>query len=62
MISSPTLVLGARRDLVVPFEHSVVLAESIKNAELVELDCGHFVPFERPAELAASLTDFFGRH
>jgi pimeloyl-ACP methyl ester carboxylesterase len=62
MISSPTLVLGARRDLVVPFEHSVVLADSIKNAELVELDCGHFVPFERPAELAASLTDFFGRH
>jgi pimeloyl-ACP methyl ester carboxylesterase len=61
-ITVPTLVIGARRDLVIPFAHSEVLAELIAGAELVELDCGHFVPFERPGELATSLSDFFGRH
>jgi len=61
-ISAPTLVIGALRDLVVPFGHSRVLAESIAGSELVELDCGHFVPFERPDELAVALTGFFGRY
>jgi pimeloyl-ACP methyl ester carboxylesterase len=61
-ISVPTLVIGARRDLVVPFEHSKALAQSIAGAELVELDCGHFVPFERPAELAVLLSEFVGGH
>jgi pimeloyl-ACP methyl ester carboxylesterase len=61
-ISAPTLVIGALRDLVVPFGHSGVLAESIAGSELVELDCGHFVPFEQPDELAVALADFFGRH
>jgi pimeloyl-ACP methyl ester carboxylesterase len=61
-IRAPTLVIGALRDLVIPFEHSRALADSIADAELLELDCGHFVPFERPEELAAALTGFVGRH
>ena len=61
-IGAPTLVIGARRDLVIPFAHSEALAESIVGAELVELDCGHFVPFEQPDELATALTGFFARH
>ncbi len=61
-ITVPTLIIGARRDQIVPFEHSQALLDSIKGAELVEFDCGHFVPFERAAELAVTLTDFFGRH
>jgi pimeloyl-ACP methyl ester carboxylesterase len=60
-ITSPALVIGARRDLCIPFSHSEDLAESIGGAELVELDCGHFVPFERPAELADALIGFFAR-
>jgi pimeloyl-ACP methyl ester carboxylesterase len=58
----PVLVVGGRTDRIVPFEHSRVLAESIPGAELVEMDCGHFVPFERADTLAAALSDFFGRH
>jgi len=61
-ITVPTLVIGARGDHIVPFEHSKDLAASISDAELVELDCGHFVPFERADALVSLLTDFFGRH
>jgi len=61
-IRAPVLVAGARRDQIVPFEHSRALAAGIKDAELVEFDCGHFVPFERAGSLASTLSDFFSRH
>lgn len=61
-ISVPILVVGGVRDQIVPFRHSTSLAESIEGAELVELDCGHFVPFEQADALAAALVDFFARH
>jgi len=61
-ISIPTLVIGGRRDIIVPFEHSKTLAKSIKGSQLVEFDCGHYIPFERADELAAALNDFFSRH
>ena len=61
-ISFPTLVIGGRRDIIVPFEHSKTLAGSIKGSELVEFDCGHYIPFEQADQLAAALNDFFGQH
>jgi pimeloyl-ACP methyl ester carboxylesterase len=61
-IRVPVLVIGARRDQIVPFAHSKALAESIEGAELIALDCGHFVPIERPDALATALSDFFIRH
>jgi pimeloyl-ACP methyl ester carboxylesterase len=61
-ITAPTLVIGGRRDHIVPFEHSEALAGSINDAEVVEFDCGHFVVFERADELATALNHFFSRH
>lgn len=61
-IKAPVLVIGAWRDQIVPFAHSKALAESIKGAELIALDCGHFVPIERADALAEALSDFFMRH
>lgn len=61
-ITAPTLVIGGRRDQIVPFKHSEVLAASINDAEVVEFDCGHFVVFERADELVTALNRFFSDH
>jgi pimeloyl-ACP methyl ester carboxylesterase len=61
-ISSPTLVIGCSRDVIVPFGHSRALSESISGSQLVEFDCGHFLPLEMPEKLAETLIDFFTNH
>ncbi|GAB3213872.1 Pimeloyl-ACP methyl ester carboxylesterase [Marinactinospora thermotolerans DSM 45154] len=57
-VGVPTLVVSPVDDLLVPPEHSRELAEGIPGAELVELDCGHAIAAERPAEWAALIGDF----
>lgn len=37
----PLLVIHGRRDTIVPFEHGRELAELVRGAQFVELDCGH---------------------
>jgi pimeloyl-ACP methyl ester carboxylesterase len=50
----PAMVLWGRADPYVPLEFGQRLAERMKG-ELVVLECGHWWPFERPAETAAAL-------
>jgi pimeloyl-ACP methyl ester carboxylesterase len=50
----PAMVIWGRTDPYVPLEFGERLAERMK-AELVVLECGHWWPFERPAETAETL-------
>lgn len=43
-ITTPTLVLGAMDDPIVPFHHAEQLAQAIHGAELTVLSGGHFPP------------------
>jgi pimeloyl-ACP methyl ester carboxylesterase len=50
----PAMVIWGRTDPYVPLEFGERLAERMKG-ELVVLECGHWWPFERPAETAQAL-------
>ncbi len=50
----PAMVIWGRTDPYVPLEFGERLAERMKG-ELVVLECGHWWPFERPAETAEAL-------
>jgi pimeloyl-ACP methyl ester carboxylesterase len=50
----PAMVLWGRTDPYVPLEFGEALARRMKG-ELVVLECGHWWPFERPAETAEAL-------
>ena len=34
----------------------------IPNADMVTLDSGHFIPLDRPVEVATKLSDFFAKN
>ena len=53
-VELPAMVIWGRTDPYVPLEFGERLAERMKG-ELVVLECGHWWPFERPAETAAAL-------
>ncbi|GAA1911234.1 alpha/beta fold hydrolase [Streptantibioticus ferralitis] len=57
-ITAPTLVVGAARDQIVPVAYTRELHESIPGSRYEELDSGHLVIHERPAELAGLIRDF----
>ncbi len=61
-IRAPTLVIGGAEDQLIPAPCVRHLAGSIKGAEYVELDCGHLLNLELPAEFDRVLADFLGRH
>lgn len=50
----PAMVIWGRTDPYVPLEFGEALAKRMKG-ELVVLECGHWWPFERPAETAEAL-------
>lgn len=50
----PAMVIWGRTDPYVPLEFGAALAQRMKG-ELVVLECGHWWPFERPAESAEAL-------
>jgi pimeloyl-ACP methyl ester carboxylesterase len=54
----PTLVIGARRDVMTPLKAGRALADEIPGARFVTLDAGHSMMSERPREVLAALTDF----
>ena len=61
-IEVPTLVVAGDRDRVEPLKTAVTLLATLPRAELLVLPrCGHFVPRERPAELAAAIDAFLER-
>lgn len=50
-ITAKTLIVGCTNDQMVPKRHSKALFGAIEDARYTELDAGHAVVFERPAEL-----------
>ena len=60
-IRATTLVVGCTYDQMVPKTHSQQLFGAIDDARYTQIDAGHAVVFERPAELVR-LIDTFLRH
>ncbi|MCL6454119.1 MAG: alpha/beta hydrolase [Alicyclobacillus sp.] len=60
-VQAPTLVLSGREDGVSNPADAQLLAERLANAELVELDTGHFIPIEAPRAAALAVKAFL-RH
>ena len=61
-IACPALVVACRQDRLRKFEETERMARHLPHArfEVIE-DCGHMAPMERPAELAALLSDWICR-
>jgi pimeloyl-ACP methyl ester carboxylesterase len=59
-IAAPTLVIGLTRDHVVPVERARLLHDGIAGSEYAEIDTGHMVMFEKPAEFVEVCRRFLG--
>lgn len=58
-IPQPTLVLWGRDDRLIPLAHGETYARELPHARLEVLEnCGHMVPWEKPAEFVAAVTRF----
>jgi pimeloyl-ACP methyl ester carboxylesterase len=58
-MSTPTLILHGLRDPAIPLSFAHRAHNLIANSQLVKVDCGHFIPLNRPAFVADQLTQFF---
>jgi pimeloyl-ACP methyl ester carboxylesterase len=58
VIRQPTLMIFGDRDLVAKPENPT---EFVPNAEVVSLDCGHWIQQERPEETNAAILRWLGR-
>ncbi|WP_431971100.1 alpha/beta fold hydrolase [Nocardia sp. bgisy134] len=61
-ITVPTLVLNATADLLIDPANSRMLAAAIPGAEYVEIDAGHALMVERPAQWWKVIDEFLRRH
>lgn len=61
-ITSPCLVIGGTEDRWVDIQHSRHIADTVKNAELIELPAGHLVITERADEIAAHILRHTSQH
>ena len=59
-IRATTLVVGCTYDQMVPKTHSQQLFGAIDDARYTQIDAGHAVVFERPAELVRLIDTFLG--
>ena len=59
-LMKPTLVIGARDDNIVTFNHALDLVARVPGAKLVELAGGHFAPTTATFEYARVVNDFLG--
>ena len=58
-IEAPVLSIPGRYDRMVPFEVSTAILNDIADSPLVLLNnCGHWPPFEKPAEWTAQVLAF----
>lgn len=58
-ITAPVLLIHGRYDRMVPFEVSIAILNHIADSRVVLLNnCGHWPPFERPAEWTAQVLAF----
>jgi pimeloyl-ACP methyl ester carboxylesterase len=60
-VASPTLIVHARQDGIVPRAHAEAYASAIPGAKLTDLDdAAHLAPLERPDEVAALVVRHLG--
>lgn len=60
-ITAPTLVLAGREDRLVPYAHSVSIAEEIRGAQTAILDgVGHVNAIQAPERVARAIFQFLG--
>ncbi|MFI0445980.1 alpha/beta fold hydrolase [Actinomadura sp. 6N118] len=57
-VAVPTLVVELTRDQLVPAWGPIALHEGIRDSRYTEIDSGHLVVFERPAELTELIRGF----
>jgi 2-hydroxy-6-oxonona-2,4-dienedioate hydrolase len=58
-IQAPVLLIHGRYDRMVAFEVSIAILNHITDSRLVLLNnCGHWAPFEKPAEWTAHVLGF----
>ena len=57
-IEAPTLMVWGRHDRRCNFEIGINALNHINNSRLEVLHCGHWVPFEKPAEYASHVLNF----
>jgi pimeloyl-ACP methyl ester carboxylesterase len=58
-LSMPTRIFHGANDVVVPASFAKRAGSLMPNASVVTLDCGHFIPLNRPARVASDLLRFF---
>ncbi len=57
-VAVPTAVMVGRRDILTPLPHAKRLVRSIAGSKLVVLPkAGHMLPFERPTEISAEISE-----
>lgn len=59
-IAAPTLVIGCALDATVPVENARELHAGIPGSTYAEIESGHVVVFEQPAEFVKHVQDFIG--
>ncbi|MGV9376360.1 alpha/beta fold hydrolase [Nonomuraea sp. NPDC003707] len=60
-VTAPTLVVGNTRDYLIPVEHARALHAALPGSEYAELDSGHVVLHEKPAEVTTLVREFITR-
>jgi 3-oxoadipate enol-lactonase len=58
MVTAPTLSIGCTQDAMVGSAHARAIVGMVPGAAYAEIDAGHLVVFEAPAELARLIDDF----
>ena len=56
-IVRPTAIYWGRKDTECPLRFAYQMAGRLLDARVIELNCGHWVPLEKPAELAGLLEE-----
>jgi pimeloyl-ACP methyl ester carboxylesterase len=59
-INAPTLIVWGNQDRIFTRRDQEVLLSEIPHSRLEEFDAGHALHWEKPAEVAAALENFFG--
>ncbi|MCU0860755.1 MAG: alpha/beta hydrolase [Methanomassiliicoccales archaeon] len=60
-LSVPTLVVGGKRDILVPLAYQEEMASAFPDAELLKLDAAHMVNSEAPMEFNSGVMSFLSR-
>lgn len=60
-LPAPTLILHGLRDRAVPQTFADRARRMLPNAQVLLINCGHFIPLDRPAVVADELRRFFAR-